>query len=357
MPLVGRLRAPFPEVELSSRRLQRVLVTSVAALVALAMSVSADGAAGGHGKPTAQSIFNKGHSTTPQSSARSLDEGDGDGGGVDADEAESVRLRGEFQQSITAAPAVVAPVAGLVAARNAASSLPVAQGRWDEVTNKPFLNDPVERGANFGVGWGNVTGRMTALTHSGSIVYAASASGGVWRSRNNGTTWTEVNAGLPRLSVGAIATDPSDGSVWVGTGEANNASENQYGVGVYRLARGSDHWQQVGGSELNGSGAYRITWIRDYVYVATSHGLYRRSVHASRFQSWRLVLAPAGVIDYPPSSSVTDVIAVPGTGGAKVLAVVGWAGYSSPAGGGRQRVLRWQRRSWLLHEDRPDRRH
>ena len=90
-------------------------------------------------------------------------------------------------------------------------------------------------------GWGDVTGRMTALTHSGSVVYAAAASGGVWRSTNNGKTWIETNAGLPRLSVGALATNPADGSVWVGTGEANNASENQYGVGVFRLAKGSTH--------------------------------------------------------------------------------------------------------------------
>ena len=70
--------------------------------------------------------------------------------------------------------------------------------------------------------------------------------------------------------------------------------------------------------------------IRNHVYVATSHGLYRRSVHASQSRPWRLVLAPAGVVNYPPSSSVTDVIAVPGTNGTKVLAV------------------------GLVHEDHPD---
>ena len=122
---------------------------------------------------------------------------------------------------------------------------------------------------------------MTALTHSGSTVYAAAASGGVWRSTNNGKTWIETNAGLPRLSVGALATNPADGSVWVGTGEANNASENQYGVGVFRLAKGSTTWQQVGGSELFGSGTFRIAWINGYVYDATSHGLYRRPVGAA----------------------------------------------------------------------------
>jgi hypothetical protein len=311
-----------------TRRLPRILVAVAAAAVVAAMAAPASGSVAARGKPTALSIFAK---STGASHAAALaeDEGDGDHG-VDADEAESVKLRGEFEQSIVAAPAVAAPAAGLVAAQQAASALPVAGGSWDEVTDKPFLNDPVDRGANFGVGWGDVTGRMTALTHSGSTVYAAAASGGVWRSTDNGTTWTETNAGLPRISVGALGTNPADGSVWVGTGEANNASENQYGVGVFRLAKGSTTWQKVGGSELFGAGSFRIVWINGYVYVATSHGLYRRAAGAAMSSPWKLVLAPAGVKDYPPSSSVTDVLAVPGSNGAQVLAVVGWAGYSVP---------------------------
>src|SRR3954468_13545479 len=82
--LVRRPARLHLEAELSSRRVQRVLVASVSAVVVIAMSVSADGAAGGHGKPTAKSIFAKGHAATPQAAARSLDEGDGDGGSVDA---------------------------------------------------------------------------------------------------------------------------------------------------------------------------------------------------------------------------------------------------------------------------------
>ncbi len=314
---------------MTSSRLPRILVASAAAVVVVAMAAPASGSVATRGKPTALSMFAK---TTPRTAAAAAAEGDEGNGdhGVDADEAESVKLRGEYEQSIVAAPAVAAPAAGLVAAQQAGAALPTMGGSWDEVTNKPFLNDPVDRGANFGVGWGDVTGRMTGLTASGSTVFAASASGGVWRSTNNGKTWTETNDGLPRLSTGAIATDPSDGSVWVGTGEANNASENQYGVGVFRLAKGSTTWQQVGGSELYGAGTFRIAFINGYVYDATSHGLYRRAMGSAQSSAWKLALAPAGVKLYPPSSSVTDVIPVPGTNGAKVLAVVGWAGYSVP---------------------------
>jgi len=248
----------------------------------------------------------------------------------DSGEAKSIQQRAEYELAISAAPAQVAPAAGLVAATSAAGSLRSSGGQWRAVTNKPFLNDPIERGANFGVGHGYVTGRMTALTSAGRYVYAGSASGGVWRSRDNGRHRQPFNTGLPRLAIGALSTNPRDGSVWVGTGEANNASENQYGVGVYRLARGSSHWTRVGGSELFGAGVHRISWIRSHIYVATSHGLYRRSTGARRSSAWQPVLQPAGPQVYPPSSEVTDIIPVPGSAGRQILAVVGWSGYSDP---------------------------
>ncbi|HEY8317373.1 MAG TPA: hypothetical protein VIG76_00945 [Amnibacterium sp.] len=301
------------------------------ALTACALSVagvSGASAATHPVKPSAKSFLLKGSATSGSGVKAFADTGSGSG--VDAGEARSVQLRGEFQQSITAAPAFQAPAAGLVAAQHAASSLPTAGGHWYEVTAKPFVNDPIPRGANYGTGWGDVSGRLTSLTHSGSVVFAGSASGGVWRSSDGGAHFTPVNDGLPRLSVGALATDPRDGSVWVATGEGNNSSESQYGVGVYRLARGASTWKQVGGPELYGAGSYRIVWIGGYVYVATTKGLYRRPAGSTSGRAWQAVLQPAGPKTYPPSSAVTDVIAVPGTGGHLILGVVGWAGYTTP---------------------------
>jgi len=312
----------------------RAVIAAMTTVAAAAVTVPAAGAVDGHQKPSAKQMFAKtaaGSRAATHAAKEAADEGDGGEPG-DENEAEMVRLRGEFLQSITAAPAQSAPPAGLLAAQRAATSLPVAGGRWDEVTDKPFLNDPVGRGFNYGEGNGLVTGRMTGLTVSGGFVYAGAASGGVWRSSDAGRHWRPVNAGLPRLAVGTVATDPRDGSVWVGTGEANNAAENQYGVGTYRLARGSSRWTKIGGSELYGSGAYRIRWIGDYAYIATSHGLYRRPADAPASAHWRPVLQPAGDVKYPPSSSVTDFLPVPGSHGDRILAVVGWAGYTTPAG-------------------------
>jgi hypothetical protein len=313
---------------MSRPRPAAALILLVSGVLAVGLSgAPAIGAPRNDGKPTARSIAAK---LLPGTPALRQSLGIGPGEEDEGDEAESIRLRGEYQQSITAAPAVTAPTAGLLAARRSALRLPTVPGAWREITGKPFRNDPINRGANFGVGWGLVTGRMTAFAVSSGSVYAASASGGIWRSGNQGTTWRPVDRGLPRLAVGALATDPRDGSVWAGTGEANNASENQYGVGVYRLARGSSTWRRVGGPELRGAGVFRIAWIGNHVYVASSHGLYRRAVGTPRSTPWTAVLQPAGPQNYPPSSSVTDVIAVPGTHGRLVFAVVGWAGYSVP---------------------------
>ena len=302
-----------------SRGFRCTLALVAAGLSALAITNPAS-AVGPGGKLHPVSILTTGtHATNrPQAQAQ------------DSDEAESIQQRAEFEQSIAAAPAETAPTAGLMAATQAASSLAVSGGTWRPVTNKPFINDPISRGANYGEGYGLITGRMTSFTSAGRYVFAGSASGGVWRSSDNGAHWQTINRGLPRLAVGALATNPRDGSVWVGTGEANNASENQYGTGIYRLARGSDHWVRVGGTELYGAGVHRIAWIRGYVYAATSHGLYRRSVSAARTSPWRPVLQPAGPRLYPPSSDVTDIIAVPGSRGRQILAVVGWSGYSDP---------------------------
>lgn len=308
------------------RRELRVGIATLA-VIAAGAAVPAVGAGSQDRQPPAKAMLGKTLHLTHTDGVRAKSDGEGDG---DENESEMVQLRGEFLQSITAAPAATAPTAGLLAARRAATRLPATGGRWSEITDKPFLNDPIDRGANFGVGHRIVTGRMTALTVSGRYVYAGSASGGVWRSSDLGHHWKAVNAGLPRLAIGTLATDPRDGSIWVGTGEGNNSFEAQYGVGTYRLARGAGHWTKVGRGELYGAGSYRIRWIGAYTYIATNHGLYRRPSSAAASTPWRAVLQPAGPRKYPPSSAVSDFLPVPGTHGRRILAAVGWIGVGTP---------------------------
>jgi hypothetical protein len=115
-------------------------------------------------------------------------------------------------------------------------NMPVTSGSWSEVTTAPYNEDALhyrDRSAsNSGGGAGHSAGRIAALatdpTHQG-VVYAGAAGGGVFRSTDDGRTWTPIADRLPALSVGALAVAP-DGSLWLATGEATTASDNYLAV-------------------------------------------------------------------------------------------------------------------------------
>ena len=80
-----------------------------------------------------------------------------------------------------------------------------------------------------------------------NIVYVGVASGGVWKTINNGTTWEPVFDKQGVSTIGDIAIAPSDPSiVWVGTGEPNNRQSSSWGDGVYKSMDAGKTWQNVG---------------------------------------------------------------------------------------------------------------
>ena len=80
-----------------------------------------------------------------------------------------------------------------------------------------------------------------------NIVFVGAASGGVWKTTNNGTTWEPVFDKEGVSTIGDIAIAPSDPSiVWVGTGEPNNRQSSSWGDGVYRSLDGGKTWKKMG---------------------------------------------------------------------------------------------------------------
>jgi len=66
-----------------------------------------------------------------------------------------------------------------------------------------------------------------------NIVFVGVASGGVWKTTNNGATWEPVFDKEGVSTIGGIAIAPSDPSVvWVGTGEPNNRQSSSWGDGA-----------------------------------------------------------------------------------------------------------------------------
>src|SRR4051812_3146868 len=85
-------------------------------------------------------------------------------------------------------------------------------------------------------------------------LYVGAAGGGVWKTDDALAPtphWKELNDGLDSLSVGSLLIDPADTSgktLYVGTGEANGASENEAGLGLYRSTNKGKDWALVDGS-------------------------------------------------------------------------------------------------------------
>ena len=98
----------------------------------------------------------------------------------------------------------------------------------------------------------NISGRMTdvaVVTPRGQsyTLFVAGASGGVWRSRNEGVSWEPVFERGVSTSIGDVTIAPSNQDiVWIGTGEANIFRSSMAGSGVYKSTDGGDTWEHMG---------------------------------------------------------------------------------------------------------------
>jgi photosystem II stability/assembly factor-like uncharacterized protein len=80
-----------------------------------------------------------------------------------------------------------------------------------------------------------------------SVFYVGTASGGVFKTENAGTTFQPIFDDQEVSSAGDLAIAPSDPSIlYVGTGEPNNRQSSSWGNGVYKTLDGGKTWSQVG---------------------------------------------------------------------------------------------------------------
>jgi len=100
------------------------------------------------------------------------------------------------------------------------------------------------------IGPANFSGRIVdveALDNDFRYVIVASASGGVWKSVNAGTTWEPIFDHYGSASIGDIAIFQKDPNIiWVGTGEANNRNSVAWGDGIYQSTDGGKIFVNMG---------------------------------------------------------------------------------------------------------------
>ena len=103
-----------------------------------------------------------------------------------------------------------------------------------------------------------------------SEYYVAVASGHVWKTTNNGTTFDPIFDNHGAYSMGFITIDPSNHNVvWLGTGENNHQRALGYGNGVYKSCDGGSSWKNMGLKDSRQIGKIIIhPNCSDVVYVA-----------------------------------------------------------------------------------------
>lgn len=138
--------------------------------------------------------------------------------------------------------------------------------------------DSLKSGTFSGLKWRSIgpafaSGRISDFAvdpDNPSTYYVGVASGHIWKTTNNGTTFTPIFDNYGTYAIGALAMDPNNPNVvWAGTGENNHQRALGYGNGVYKTIDGGKKWENMGLEESRQIGGILIDPRNsDVVYVA-----------------------------------------------------------------------------------------
>ena len=128
----------------------------------------------------------------------------------------------------------------------------------------------------------NAGGRITdieALDSNPSTIYVGAATGGVWKTTNNGTSWQSIFDQAPCIGVGDLTVSQAQPNVvWVGTGEANPRQSVSYGCGVFKSTDAGKNFSSVGLADSGHIGRIVVDpKDPNVVYVAAVGHVFRAS--------------------------------------------------------------------------------
>lgn len=160
----------------------------------------------------------------------------------------------------------------------ATATIAFAQKTTKDTAKKADSKDPFQSSTFSGLKFRSIgpaitSGRIVDLAvnpKNTSEYYVASASGGVWKTVNAGTTFDPVFDGEASFSIGCVTIDPTNpNTVWVGSGENNNQRVVGYGDGVYKSEDGGKSWKNMGLGKSEHIGKIVVDANNpDVVYVA-----------------------------------------------------------------------------------------
>ena len=119
-----------------------------------------------------------------------------------------------------------------------------------QIESQEFTTKWLEEIGPRSIGPGGMSGRITAIDvvlSDTDVMYAGTASGGLWKSSSAGITWEPIFDNQITASIGAVAVQQSNPDViWVGTGEGNPRNSLNGGYGVFKSIDGGKSWKSMG---------------------------------------------------------------------------------------------------------------
>ncbi len=179
-----------------------------------------------------------------------------------------------FPGSLAFAPVLVATVLGFSVTAGGQAPAPRPPASPAPAPNPAPAPDPLAGLTFRNIGPSTMGGRiddLAVLESNPAVFYVGSATGGLWRTTNNGTTWDVLFDDLDDVvSIGDIAIAPNDANtVWVGSGENNNRQSTSWGNGVYKSTDAGQTWKHMGLAASRSIARVIVDPVdHDVVYVA-----------------------------------------------------------------------------------------
>ena len=209
------------------------------------------------------------------------------------------------------------PVPSPVPVKQDESKKPEQAASEEESKPRDPMSTPTFNGLRFrSIGPAFTSGRVIGFAvepNNPSHFFVASASGGVWKTVNDGTTWTPVFDREGSYSIGAIALDPKNPlTLWVGTGENNSQRSVSYGSGLYRSDDGGKTWKNVGLKTSEHIGRIAIDpKDSNVVYVAAQGPLWGPGGDRGLFKTTDGAKTWKNILNISENTGVTDVVIDP----------------------------------------------
>jgi photosystem II stability/assembly factor-like uncharacterized protein len=143
--------------------------------------------------------------------------------------------------------------------------------------------------------------------------YVAYATGGLWYTNNNGTSFTPVMDAAETVNCGTVTVDWKSETIWVGTGEVNASRSSYAGVGVLKSTNKGQTWENLGLKESHHISRIWVnpTNLNEIVVATVGHlyttnkerGIYKSTDGGKTWKQTLFVSDDAGIIDLAVSKS------------------------------------------------------